>query len=296
MKKFWAALFVVVAAVVLWRACARRAPEPVRTGKLTVVASGYVPYGLAKQIGGDKIDVSMLLPANAEPHSFEPTPGAIVAVNGADAFIYVSGRLEPWAKELLAGVKKTVRTVETGRPFEDDKDPHVWMSFANMGVMAAQVEKALAQQDPQNAAYYAANLEAFQKELSALDAEYTAALASCQSRDVVHVGHLAFGRLADSYGLKLQALAGSSHDGEQSVRNLARLMRFIKRNRVKNIFTEESVSPRLAQTVMRETGVTVLPLYTVEHVSKEDFDKGVTYTQFMRKNLDSLRRGLVCTR
>lgn len=295
MKRNVLLIWAVLLAAIL-TGCDRGNQGPAHEGQLTVVASGYVPYSLARQIGGDKIALSMLLPANAEPHSFEPTPGTLVAVNGADVVAYVSFRLEPWMKEVAAAASKKALLVETGKPFAKENDPHVWMGFNNVRKMAAALEAAFAQKDPQNAAYYAENLKAFNAEMDELSVAYAAAFAACKHRTVVHIGHLAFGRLAQDYNLNLQALGGASHDGEQSVRSLARLVKLIRRDKIKTIFTEESVSPQLAKTIARETGVNLLPLYTVEHVSKEEFDNNITYVQFMRMNLENLQRGLVCSR
>lgn len=263
-------------------------------GKTSVVASGYVPYTLAGQIGGDKISLSMLLPANAEPHSFEPAPGDMVAVRRADVFVYVSSRIEPWAKDVLSAAGPKTLALEAAAFAVPSEDPHVWMDFNNAGKIAAAVAGALSEKDPQNQAFYQQNLDAFQKELAALDTDYKRALADCRTREVVHIGHLAFNNLARRYNLSLSALAGSSHDGEHSARRLAELVKFIRRKGVKNIFTEETLSARLSAAVAEETGAQILPLYTVEHVSKEDFDRGVTYTELMRRNLESLKRGLEC--
>ena len=81
----------------------RQAPAP--DTRLKVVTSGYVAFAVAREIGEDKINLSMLLPANAEPHSFEPTPGTIIAVHSAGVFIYVSPQLEPWVKDILPSVR-----------------------------------------------------------------------------------------------------------------------------------------------------------------------------------------------
>lgn len=269
-------------------------PQASKEDKPSVVVSGYVPYTLARQIGGDKIALSMLLPANAEPHSFEPTPGDMVTVRHADVFAYVSPRIEPWAKDVLSAAGPDTQVVETGAFATASDDPHVWMDFNNAGRMAAALAGALAEKDPQNAAFYQANLTAFQAELAALDAAYKSALANCPSREVVHVGHLAFKHLTKNYNLSLAALAGTSHDGEHSARKLADLVKFIRQKNVKTIFTEETLSPRLSAAVAEETGAQILPLYTIEHVSKDDFDQHVTYGELMRRNLENLQKGLAC--
>ena len=75
---------------------------------------------------------------------------------------------------------------------------------------------------------------------------------------------------------------------------LAELVRYIRKHGVPAVFTEEMLSQDLADTVARETNVRVLPLYTVEEVSKKDFDAGITYGEYMRRNLYNLREGLKC--
>ncbi len=269
-------------------------PEKQTDDKLAVVVSGYVPYTLARQIGGDKINLSMLLPANAEPHSFEPVPGDMLSVRRADVFAYVSPRIEPWAKDVLSAAGPQTRVVEAASVVEESGDPHVWMDFTNAGKMAALLAASFAEKDPQNEAFYQANLAAFQAELAALDADFRRVLQHCQSREVVHVGHLAFKNLTSNYNLSLSALAGSSHDGEHSARKLADLVKFIRQKNIKTIFTEETLSPRLSAAVAEETGAQILPLYTVEHVSKGDFARGATYGELMRRNLENLQRGLEC--
>ena len=103
-------LFVlVVAGLCFWL------PKPAdkkSDGKLAVVTSGYVAYTLTRQLAEDLADISMLLPPNAEPHSFEPTPGALVAVRQADVFVYISDTFEPWAKDIAAGAGKNTQVVK----------------------------------------------------------------------------------------------------------------------------------------------------------------------------------------
>lgn len=266
-------------------------PVPVKE-RLNVTVSGYVAYSLAKQIGGDRVTLHMLVPPGTEPHSFEPTPGSIIAVNEADLFVYVSPRVEPWTTDILKGLSG-VNALETG-PSLPEQDPHVWMTPYGALEMAKRISKALIKADPEGKAYYKQNLRFFEEEIKELHASFMNGFADCQSRDVVHVGHLAFGNLAQTYGLRLQSLTGTSHQSEHSVHRLAELVRYIRKHGVPAVFTEEMLSQDLADTVARETNVRVLPLYTVEEVSKKDFDAGITYGEYMRRNLHNLREGLKC--
>ncbi len=297
MSKKVVAFFILLALAAFgaWWLCTAPAAAPQgprAEGKLRVVTSGYVPYSLAKQIGGDNIDVQMLVPPGTEPHHFEPTPGAIIAVKEAGLFVYTSPAIEPWTQDILAGLDG-VRTLAAG-PVEAGQDPHVWMTPYGALAMARRLANTLADLDTHHAAQYRQNLKTFEKEIAALHRAFQDGLADCKSRAVVHVGHLAFGELAHTYDLDLRSLSGTSHQGEHSVKRLAELVRFIRKGQVRAVFTEELVSPELARTVAEETGVQVLPLYTVEEVSKRDFEQGKTYLDYMRQNLKNLQEGLQC--
>jgi len=259
-----------------------------------IVVSGYVPYTLTRQIATDHAEILMLLPPGAEPHSFEPTPGALIALQQADAFIYVSDELEPWAADLAKTVGEKTRVLPLGKLIRPDEDPHVWMDFEKTELMAYQIAALLAEIAPQNRAVTDKNWEDFNAQLGALKQDFQSQLAHCKYKEAVHIGHLAFKNLLTPYGIKLTALSGSAHEGEHSAKKLAQLVGEIKAQKLPAVFTEEVISPRLAQTVAVETGAEILPLYSVEHISKEDFDNRVTYIDFMRRNLDSLKRGLVC--
>lgn len=294
-KAFFIKLLIIAAVGVagLIALLARR-QAPAQDTRLKVVTSGYVAFAVAREIGGEKINLSMLLPANAEPHSFEPTPGTIIAVHSAGVFIYVSPQLEPWVKDILSSVRPGVAVVEAANGAAPSKDPHIWMDFDNMRPFARAVSAALSEQDPANRAFFEERLALFLKELDELDAEYSRVLSACQTREMVHIGHLAFGNLAARYRLHLTALAGTSHDGEHSVRKLAGVIKQVRQSGVKYVFTEEEIAQNLAATVARETGAQVLPLYTVEHVSRQDVAAHTTYAQFMHRNLTNLARGLQC--
>ena len=294
-KHLFSILFLLVAAGIWWASISSTVRNPVVDNDNPVlVTSGYVPYTLAKELAGEHVNVLMLLPPGAEPHAFEPTPGALITLQHADAFVYLSNELEPWAADLahLAHGKATVVKLADSVPAA--ADPHVWMNLENAKLLAAQLEKVLTQIDPTHELAYGENLAKFKAEIDALAQEFNTVLATCKTREVVHVGHLAFKNLTDAYDLTLTALAGTSHNGEHSAKKLAALVDEINAKHLTAIFTEETLSPRLAGAVAQETGAQILPLYPIEHISKKDFNDHVTYADLMRRNLESLARGLQC--
>lgn len=294
-KHLLSLLFLLVAGAIWWASISSTVRNPyVDNNNPVVVTSGYVPYTLVKQLAGDTVNVSMLLPPGAEPHAFEPTPGALVSLKQADAFIYTSKELEPWVADLLPAAGQQTHALELAALLPSSPDPHVWMNVQNTRVLATKIAEILTKINPGSQLVYTENLQKFNEEIDALDQAFKTALANCSTREVVHIGHLAFKNLTDAYGLTLTALSGTSHDGEHSAKKLAQLTTQIKAQHLPVIFTEETLSSRLADTVAQETGAQVLVLYPIEHISKKDFNNEVSYTQLMRRNLDSLVRGLQC--
>ena len=129
-KHLLSILFLVVAGAIWWASISSTVRNPFVDNKNPlVVVSGYVPYTLAKQIAGDTINLLMLLPPGAEPHAFEPTPGILVSLKHAHAFIYTSHVLEPWVSDLLPAIGKNTRTLELAAALPASPDPHLWMNL-----------------------------------------------------------------------------------------------------------------------------------------------------------------------
>lgn len=297
-KKYWAAvILLMLAAFGIWWFCAADSTTSGtlvrnRQDKLQVTASGYTAYALTREVGGERTEVSMLVPPGTEPHHFEPTPGAIIAVQKADLFVYLSPQAEPWTLDILQGTPG-VRAVAAA-PVEMGEDPHIWMNPYGALSMVKQIAAALSKADPSHKAYYQKNVKQFEQQMNQLHKDFINGLANCQSRDMVQIGHLAFHQLADTYGLNLQSLTGTSHQGEHSVYKLTGLVRSVRKKHIPAVFTEQLISPELAAMIAQEAHVQVLPLYTIEEVSKTDFEQGVRYEDLMRRNLQQLQKGLRC--
>lgn len=294
-KHLLSILFLVAAGAIWWMSISSTVKNPyVDNNNPFIVVSGYVPYTLTKQLAGNSVNLLMLLPPGTEPHSFEPTPGVLVSLKKADAFIYISDELEPWAHDLANAAGENTHILQLAKSIPHSQDPHVWMNPKQADAMVYQIAALLEKISPQTQPVTRESYIKLSEELTQLDQQFKTALSDCASREVVHIGHLAFKNLTDAYGLHLTALAGSAHDGEHSAKKLAGLTKQIKDKNIHTVFTEETLSPRLAQTVAQETGVQILPLYPIEHISKKDFNANITYADLMRRNLDSLVRGLSC--
>lgn len=261
---------------------------------ISVVVSSYVPYSLVKELAGEKVSLNMILPPNAEPHEFEPSPGNIIAVDQSQLFVYISNELEPWARDLVTSSSAEEKAVALSEGISGVKDAHVWMDFNNWVLMADYLEREFEKIDSANKEYYQENLSKIKESIKNLQETYNQELSDCKTRTLVHVGHLAFGLLAEKYQLSLVSLDGNSHQAEPSVKKMMELVKQIRKENLPVIFSEEEISQRLVDTLASETKTEVLPLFTVEHISKKDFLANVSYEDLMYRNLANLKRGLQC--
>jgi zinc transport system substrate-binding protein len=304
-KKYISILILVLAVVgvVLIVTHAKKNESITEEGKISVSTSFYPLYYLATEIGGDKAVVSNITPAGAEPHDFEPTPGDIARIENSKLLILQGASLEAWGTDVKKNIDMnhtmvitvgedlmTQKVVEEG---ESITDPHTWLSPKLASAMADKILAGFIAVDPTNAAYYETNGAKLKAELTALDMEYKKGLASCASRDIV-TSHAAFGYLASAYGLNQVAISGVSPDAEPSPKELAEVADFVKKNGVKYIFFESLVSPKLSETIARETGAETMVLDPIEGIAPEDLAKGVDYMAVMRSNLHNLETVLEC--
>lgn len=272
--------------------------------KLTVVTTLFPLYDFARNVGQGKIDVTLLLPPGVEAHSYEPSAGDVLKVAGADVFIYTSRLMEPWVEKFIRGVDNNeLLVVEAGGGFtlwgEKSEtmggDPHIWLDFIKAMAMVNRIRDAFIAKDTTNRVFYLAAAKRYNKNLADLDAEFQKTLAGCRNKVLIHGGHFAFGYLAQRYHLRyIAAYKGFSPDAEPTPRNLAELADTIKQNKVKYIFYEELISPRVAEILAQETGAQLLKLSAAHNLTRAELDQGVSFIEIMKADLENLKKGLLC--
>jgi len=290
---------------------------------LQVVTTLFPLYDFARTIGGDKAQVTMLLPPGVEPHTFEPKPEDMIRVSRAGLFVYTSRYMEPWAEKIVTGIdSKSLQVVNAGErvsyqagvkegghdhgqkdggDYDNDHahgqkgmDPHIWLDFANAALMVDTILDGFIAADPANGTVYRQNAEALKTRLITLDEQYRKSLSSCSTRKLLHGGHYTFGYLARRYNLEYHALNGISSDSEPSAERMVALVREIRSSGATYLFAEELLSPRLTETLAQEAGVGVLMLHGAHNLSRDDLSRGVTFFDLMERNLEQLQKGLQC--
>jgi len=278
------------------------------SGKIKIVTTLFPLYDMAKNIGKDKAHVSLLIPPGVEPHAFEPKPSDIIKINEAHCFIYTGRFMEPWAEDIIKGVvnkklivvdaSKATRMIPAVSSDKDEPsgalDPHIWLDFDNAKIMAKNIAEALAAKDPAAQAFFNQNADAYNTKLAELDAAFRKTLGTCKSKVIVYGGHYAFGYLAKRYGLRYMAAQGVAPDAEPTARDLVRLVEQIKKNNIHYVFYEELTSPKIAETIAGETHAKLLLLNAAHNLTKDQFERGVSFFEILNTDLEQLKIGLEC--
>ena len=276
-------------------------PVPVA---LQVVAAFYPLQEAAQRVGGARVAVTDLTAPGVEPHDLELTPNDVEAIATADVVLYLGQGFQPAIQDAVSDAQGTAVDLLAGLPTLPPPagagetgvsvDPHVWLDPTLYAALVGEVAQAFGAADPAHAAFYHANGDAFTKELSSLDGQFREGLRHCRTNLIV-TNHAAFGYLADAYGLQQDAISGLSPDAEPSADRLASLKDLVQREGVTTIFTEDLVSPKVAQTLATEAGVGTAVLHTLEGLTPDQAAAGETYTSLMRENLQTLEGALGCS-
>lgn len=285
-------------------------------GDTTSVVASFYPFAfVAEQVGGTHVDVENLTSPGAEPHDLELKPKQLGDVQNADLVVYqqhFQAAVDDAVKQADRPTKNTLdvasvvklKPVQEGaedgheeegheeESHEEEEDPHVWLDPQNMVAVAKSVEAKLSAADPDHASDYAANATKLISELERLGTEFETGLKTCRTRTIV-TSHAAFQYLAARYDLTQVPIAGLDPANEPSPSQLADITDLVRKEKITTIFTEELVSPAIADTIAKETGATTATLDPIEGLSDET--KGQTYLTLMRKNLETLREANSCT-
>jgi zinc transport system substrate-binding protein len=256
------------------------------SGKETVVAAFYPLAFAASEIGGDSVDVKNLTPPGAEPHDLEVSPQDVAEVRDADLVLLLGHGFQPQLEDAAGNADNVALLLDTpGLDVHSNEDPHVWLDPVRYARVVDRIGQLLGKQ---------AAAKELEKRLADLDTEYRVGLAHCARHELV-TSHEAFAYLAERYGLEQIAITGLSPEAEPEPRKLQDVVDLVRERGVTTVYFETLVSPRIAETVARETGAKTAVLDPIEGLTEEEASKGEDYFSLMRANLSSLRAGLECS-
>ncbi len=276
--------------------------------KIKIIATLFPQYDFARQIAGDKAEISLLLPPGTESHTFDPKPSDIANIYNADIFIYTGEAMEPWAKKIIDGLTNEKLLVidcsEGVDIFKDDDvhdednedheyDPHIWLDPSIAIDIVDKITKAICTKDYDNSEYYQLNANDYANQLKQLDNDFYEAVRNGKRDTIVFGGRFSYIYFLNHYGLNYKTVYDScSSQAEPSISKVVEIINYIKENNIPAIYHEEFVSSKVADSIAEQTGAKSLLFSTVHNLSEEELENGATYIGIMRQNLENLKEGL----
>jgi zinc/manganese transport system substrate-binding protein len=272
--------------------------------KLRVVATFSILGDLVKSVGGDRIALTTLVGPDGDAHVYSATPSDGKSVAEAKVVFTNGLGFEGWIERLVkaSGTKAQVivatkgikpRRMEAGQGHSHETDPHAWQSVANAKIYVANIRDALISADPAGKAEYEANASTYSTKLDALEKDIRSAVGNIPTaRRKVITSHDAFGYFQAAYGIEFIAPQGVSTETEASARDVARIIRQIKAQKIPAIFLENVSDPRLVRRISDETGAKVGGTLFSDALSGPQ-GPAPTYIDMMRHNLRQFSEALI---
>lgn len=294
-------------------------------GKISIVTTIFPYYDFVRQLAGDKADIRLLLSPGSDPHSYEPTPSDIVAIENCDLFIYNGGESDEWVDGVLSSIEnKNVKVMkmmeyvtlrheqsmnhnhehaehedmddnDEGHDHEEGEeyDEHIWTSIRNAERMSASIADELILLDSKNSDYYNEKKADYISSLDSLDKKFTE-VANNKKRDTLVFGdRFPFLYFVSDYDLGYEcAFPGCSHETEPSTAVVSHLIDFTRENNIPVVFYLELSSGKIAQIISEDSSAKTMQFSSCHNVTKEAFENGATYISVMEQNLEALKEAL----
>lgn len=311
MKKFFSLILVFVLSVssvfALYGCNTSNENMGDESGKIKIVATIFPYYDFARNIAGDKAEVKMLLSPGNEPHSYDPSPSDIVAIENSDIFIYNGGESDEWVDGVLESLQNSDLRVlkmidfvdalneqETDHTSGEELDEHIWTSIRNAQKLSKIISETLQDIDAQNSDYYSDNELIYTQLLSNIDSQIESIVENSSRKTVVFGDRFPFLYFVNDYGLNYEcAFPGCSSETEPSIATVRRLIDFVKDESIPVVFYLEFSNGKTADLIAEDTGAKTLELCSCHNVTKEQFENGISYIALMQQNAKNLEEALL---
>lgn len=280
--------------------------DEVNDGKLKIVATIFPYYDFARNIAGDKAEVKMLLSPGNEPHSYDPSPSDIVAIENCDIFIYNGGESDEWVESVLESLQNShikilkmmdyvdvLNEQETDHTIGEELDEHIWTSIRNAEKLSGVISKVLMEIDSENSDYYSDNALLYGQMLSNVDNRIKSIVENSTRNTVVFGDRFPFLYFVTDYGLNYEcAFPGCSSETEPSISTVTRLIDFVREDKIPVVFYLEFSNGKTADLIAEDTGAKTLEFCSCHNVTKEQFESHISYIALMQQNAKNLEEAL----
>ncbi len=289
------------------------------SGKISIVTTIFPYYDFAKNIAGDNAEVTLLLSPGSEPHTYEPSPSDIVAIENCDIFIYNGGESDHWVDSVINSTQNNNMKILKMTDYVDllkehssehnhehmhhneeiehshgsGYDEHIWTSIKNAKLVVREISNSLSEIDNINIDYYSENENKYIQLLDELDKNFQNTVES-GSRDIIVFGdRFPFLYFSTDYDLHYEAaFPGCSSKTEPNISTITHMIDFVREDNIPVIFHLEFSNKKTATLIAEDTGAKVMQFSSCHNVTKDEFKNGVSYISLMEQNLNALKEAL----
>ncbi len=284
--------------------------------KYKIISTLFPGYDFTRAVikDVDDISVDLLLKPGSETHDFEPTPQDIIDIQESDLFIYIGGESDEWIDDVLKDIDtsktKILKLMDVVDLYEEELsegmeieeedegeeveyDEHIWTSPKNAIKMINKIKEEIINIDNDNKENYEKNASNYIDELTNIDNQFREIVNNASRKELVFGDRFPLRYFVEEYGLTYHAaFPGCSEQTEASAKTITYLINYVIQNKIPVVFHIELSNGKIAETIANETGAKVLEFNAVHNISKKDFDDGLTYADYMKKNIEVLKEAL----
>lgn len=260
-------IIIIISSSVLYYVYSQKSSENVDKTKIGVAVTIGPEVEFVKAVGGDKVDVTLMMPQNADPHSYEPLPNQLSKVSSARMYVEIGTTLEfetnymdnikaANPNMLIVNASKGITLILNSA--EDDSetlDPHVWVDPKNAEIMVNNIYEGLVEVDPEDKDYFTKNRDQYIEKLKELDRNTTNLLKS-KNNSYILVYHPSFGYYAKDYNLT--QVSAMINDEEPSPQRIAMMIDIAKQNNITTIYSEPQYSLKFMESIASQIGARVV--------------------------------------
>lgn len=266
--------------------------------KPSIVTTIFPIYDFVRAVGGEKVNIKMLIKPGTEVHSYDPVPSEIKSIYNADLFLYIGGESDVWVDKILGDKRvNSCALIECAdillEEHHNEYDEHIWTSPENAERMLDKILLELIKIDPENSDYYNKNYENYVNKISEIKLKTKELVNDSKSPFILVADKFPFRYFAESYDIDYVAAAdGCAVGSDISLKTMTMLVDTIKEKDLKYVYYVEMSNKKIANSLAEQTGVKLLELHSAHNVTLNDFESGVTYVDLMERNYNSLKKGL----
>lgn len=313
MKKIPKIVLSLVLILIMLTGCANKnTVQPTHVKNLKIITTIYPVYDWVKSMIKEEGDVTMLLDTGVDLHSYQPSTKDILKISNCDVFIYIGGQSDSWVEdalkesanknitvinlmEILGDKAKHVTYAEGMEVSEHHhEDEHIWLSLKNAEIICKEIGNTLSELRPE--LNLEENTNVFIEKLTNLDNKYEKMIADAKNKTLLFGDRFPFQYLVEDYNLEyFAAFSGCSAETEASFETIAFLAKKIDDLKLTNILALENRTHKIPETIIKNTkhkNQSILTLNSLQSVSKEDINNGISYISVMEENLKTLNKAL----